>query len=573
MLPVTEWYLYESFESEILESSNHQQSESEAPCTYNQNTIKLSVTFMPEVELHAVEQSASSSGFRDNVSPDATLISPRTTATVMDTFDKLVLALVIPALVVAAYFNIKACVDGYENPATQVSVINANRTFPGIMICPFSFNANKYFPLPSVRTGLCPQWAPDATLSFTFAPGQNSIRLWHTNSDVASKRQSVSECPNILTAIDPTGGNPYLLFPPFPVPDGVDGYFQRETGLKVTVKNIEKSTLSCEIDFNATKSLKAGGNDKNPCKNPADANTFPYLCPSWTPPQVECLVFDPNHFEEQAKKHGIDPKCNPLKEIKPNSLESVQMSFGNFGTSDSARKTGYAYKGLIPQPNSVNTAFRNLPQNFFLPTYDMRLKNRNTTTDMNISLFNGLTAVIYDASNGIPKELDFSGATTRTMSEQVDSLILFTTECDRITASCGSKPFLPQEVEITTTFEEIYKNQLRTERTTYYNQSVVTSLTNLPRPVGLPNVFINEWSLSVSFSTDQSTYRKQVLSVDIVTTVSVILSIATSIWGARPKIKEAIQVAMAKSKDFLSKRDVAKRAQKPNDPILVFARS
>jgi hypothetical protein len=526
---------------------------------------------MPEMELHAVEQSASSSDCRDNSSPDATLISPRTTASAMDTFDKLVLALVIPALFVAAYFNIKACVDAYENPATQVSVINANRTFPGIMICPYSFNANKYFPFSTVRTGLCPQWAPDATLSFTFAPGPDSIRLWHTNSEAASKRQSVSDCPNILSAIDPTGGNPYLLFPPFPVPDGIDGYFQLETGLKVTVKNIEKSTLSCE--FNATKSLKAGGNDKNPCRNPADADTFPYLCPSWTPPQVECLVFDPNHFEEQAKKHGIDPKCNPLKEIKPNSLESVQMSFGNFGMSDSARKTGYAYKGLIPQPNSVNTAFRNLPQNFFSPTYDMRLKNRETTSDMNISLFNGLTAVIYDASNGIPKELDFSGATTRTMSEQVDSLILFTTKCDRITKSCGSEPFLPQEVEITTTFEEIFTNQLRTQTTTYYNQSVVTTLTNLPRPVGVPNVFINEWSLSMSFSTDQSTNRKQVLSVSVVTTVSVILSIATSIWGARPKIKEAILVAMAKSKELLSKPDVAKLAQKPNDPILVFARS
>lgn len=526
---------------------------------------------MSEIELHAAEQSASSSGSRDSASPDETLISPRTTATAMDTFDKLVLALVIPALIVAAYFNIKACVDAYENPATQVSVINANRTFPGIMICPYSFNANKYSP--SLRIGLCPKWAPDATLSFTFAPGRDSIRLWHTNSDEASKRQSVSECPNLLSAIEPTGSSPYLIFPPFPVPNGLDDYLRLEAGLKVTVKNIEKPALSCEID--AAKLLRKGSGG-NPCKNPADADTFPYLCPSWTPPQVECLVFDPNHFEEQAKKHGIDPKCNPLKEVKPNSLESVQMSFGTslglFGIGDFRRKTGYTYKGLIPQPNAVNAAFRNLPQTFFLPTYDTRLKNRDTT-DMNVSLFNGIAAVIYDASNGIPKELDFSGATTRTMSQQVDSLILLHMKCDGSNTKCGSESPFPQEVEVTTTFEEIFTNQLKTEQTMYYNQSVATSLTNLPRTVGNPNTFINDWSLSMSFSTDQSTFRKQVLSVSVVTTVSVILSIATSIWGARPKIKEAIQVATAKSREFLLKRDAAKLAKKPNEPILVFART
>ena len=321
---------------------------------------------MPEIELNAVEQSASSSGCRDSASPDATLISPRATATAMDTFDKLVLALVIPALIVAAYFNIKTCVDAYQNPATSVSVTNANRTFPGIMICPYSFNANKFNLLsPSVRIGLCPKWAPDATLSFTFDPGRDSIRLWHTNSDDGSKRQSVSECPNILSAIDPIGGDPSLIFPPFPVPKGLEGYSQLETGLKVTVKNIEKSTLSCEVDG---AKVKAGGIGLNPCKNPADANTFPYLCPSWTPPQVECLVFDPNHFDEQAKKYGMDPKCNPLKEVKPNSLESVQMSFGTFGIglgNNSARKTGYAYKGLIPQPNAVNAAFKTYLKMFF----------------------------------------------------------------------------------------------------------------------------------------------------------------------------------------------------------------
>ena len=202
----------------------------------------------------------------------------------------------------------------------------------------------------------------------------------------------------------------------------------------------------------------------------------------------------------------------------------------------------------------------------------MRLKNRNASDDMNVSLFNGLTAVIYDASNGIPKELDFSGATTRTMSQQVDSLILFNMKCDKeFTKSCGSERFVPQEVEITTTFETVFTNQIRTETTTYYNQSYVTAISNLPRAVGEKNTFTNEWSLSMSFSSDQSTSRKQVLSVSVVTTVSVILSIGASIWGSRPKIKEAMQVATAKAQEFFFKRDAAKLAQIPHEPILVFA--
>ncbi len=83
------------------------------------------------------------------------------------------------------------------------------------------------------------------------------------------------------------------------------------------------------------------------------------------------MVYDPNFFEEQAKKYGIDPKCNPMREVIPSSLESVQMTFGKFGMGPKSRKTGYSYNGLLPQPDAVNAAFRNLPQNLFLATYDV----------------------------------------------------------------------------------------------------------------------------------------------------------------------------------------------------------
>ncbi len=124
----------------------------------------------------------------------------------------------------------------------------------------------------------------------------------------------------------------------------------------------------------------------------------------------------------------------------------------------------------------------------------MSLKPRSIY-DMTSSLFNGLTAVIYDASNGIPKELDFSGATTRTMSKQADYLILFTMKCNgngTKNSDCRPDALPPQEVEVTTSFEEIFTDDLRTKTTTFYNQSVVTALSNLPRTIGFESPLIGE---------------------------------------------------------------------------------
>jgi hypothetical protein len=62
----------------------------------------------------------------------------------MSTLDKIVMAVVVVGIILFASFQISQCVVAYNNPATQSSVDNVTRTFPGIMLCPFSYDAYGY---------------------------------------------------------------------------------------------------------------------------------------------------------------------------------------------------------------------------------------------------------------------------------------------------------------------------------------------------------------------------------------------------------------------------------------------
>ena len=56
------------------------------------------------------------------------------------------------------------------------------------------------------------------------------------------------------------------------------------------------------------------------------------------------------------------------------------------------------------------------------------------------------------------------------------------------------------------------------------------------------------YDLSISFSSTESVVEKQFVSLTILTTVSIVLSTAASLWGARAKIKDGINTAMSKIK-------------------------
>jgi len=81
-------------------------------------------------------------------------------------------------------------------------------------------------------------------------------------------------------------------------------------------------------------------------------------------------VFDPNYFDTQAKVNGMDPMCNPMKEVFANALDSLSFSLKFvYSISDAAeRPAGYKYSGLIPQPNIPEfgrTMFKSLPTETF----------------------------------------------------------------------------------------------------------------------------------------------------------------------------------------------------------------
>jgi hypothetical protein len=207
--------------------------------------------------------------------------------------DNIVMAAVVVGIIVFASFQINQCVAAYANPATQTSVDDVPRTFPGIMLCPFSSNVYK-----SYSASICPKWSPQASLSFDFStapsgtsspgcPTEITAQLINTNSDSRSRNQRSNSCPlnqiNLIPAASST--LPALFF----------GYYRSlpapcltRFSKLVTVKNSAKPK---------TQLYETGG---------------PYTCNSWTPPNVQCLVFDSSSFEDAASASpDLKSMCNP----------------------------------------------------------------------------------------------------------------------------------------------------------------------------------------------------------------------------------------------------------------------
>jgi hypothetical protein len=106
-------------------------------------------------------QSPSASQSEDQVSSSETPQSPLMPVPSMETIEKIVLFIVATGIIVFAVFQLLQCVTSYANPVTKSTVLNVTRTYPGLMICPFSNNI-----MPSQNS--CPQWSSDAYLSYDF---------------------------------------------------------------------------------------------------------------------------------------------------------------------------------------------------------------------------------------------------------------------------------------------------------------------------------------------------------------------------------------------------------------------
>jgi hypothetical protein len=104
------------------------------------------------------------------------------------TLNTIVMAIVVVGIILFASFQITECVSAHENPGSRSKVVDVNRTFPGLMFCPFGRNA--------AGSNQCPIWSPDAYLSFDFSgpsifgPDKDPIHFYNTNVDTASRKKA-----------------------------------------------------------------------------------------------------------------------------------------------------------------------------------------------------------------------------------------------------------------------------------------------------------------------------------------------------------------------------------------------
>jgi hypothetical protein len=172
-----------------------------------------------------------------------------------------------------------------------------------------------------------------------------------------------------------------------------------------------------------------------------------------------------------------------------------------------------------------------------------------------MSLFGGIVAVLYDVSKGIPTALNFDGARTNTMSTDVlGSTVLLTTIVKN--PNFAPYPYCEQEVAkpLTCTVTEqrdvVFTNAVAQKKETIsrqqaqFQQPVITSYNSeIRRPLD-PRVP----ALSISFASSTTVITTQVINLSILTTISIIVSTAATLWGSQQKIHDGIILVIDKFK-------------------------
>jgi len=507
---------------------------------------KPSATELSEVVDSQEPQSSSSSDSGKLVIVDqsltlAALSADPTPPNVSTNLDKIVLVIVVVGIIVFAAFQISQCVAAYANPSTKSEFVNVSRAFPGIMLCPFSVAQ-------SLTPGFCPLWSPEAVLSFDFdftaRPGcilsPLSTMFFNTNVDDASRfLRSGANC-----AIDPATNRVFFLARSTDNGCGFIDFSQ-----KVVVKNSAKPFT--------TKCTDAG------C----------LYCNSFTPPNVKCIAFDPSSFEMASSTNpALNPICNPMKEVRANSRDSLNMDFAHFGIFSPAAFGAYSYSGLIPQPlappvGGLPNPFITAPSSLSIFTSQLQAQGMNPNPgstsaaqifesskvfNLNNSIFGGMVAVFYDASKGIPKELDFSGALVNTMSNTVlGSAVLLSTDCYG-DSGCKQVERAPISGTITSQVDISFANAALQQTTNSTSQSMSIQVSPIVQTGFGPAS--SKFVLSLSFSSSLSVVTTPVVGLTILTTISIIVSTAATLWGSQEKIKQGVIKVTAKVKEFLEKR-------------------
>jgi len=448
----------------------------------------------------------------------------------MTNLDKIVLVIVVSGIIAFAWFQTTQCVAAYANPSTQTNVLNVTRTFPGIMLCPFSYQQ-----IPSF-TEFCPKWSPQASLAFDFSIANatngcsySALSLLNTNVDPASQSQrSPSKCSLNSPPID----RPDLEFRAYVPPCTIS--FEKQ----VTVKNFAKPVSFC---------------------NPAGKCSS---CNSWTPPNVQCTVFDPSSFDQAIRIiPSLNPICNPMKEVYANSVDALYVIFDQFGS-----KNVFSYSGLIPQPSAppspvypfMPNPFVRAPSSLSISPYDLQTQGSvigSQYYNVNMSLFGGVVAVLYDASKGIPTALDFDGARFKTMSSSIlGSTVGLSTNCRGtgvITEfTCVQYKAPATSCVVTSQVDESFTNAILQQKTNSTLQTVSCQPSQVDQSSQAGNYNDVRFGLSVSFSSSVSAITSPTISLTILTTVSIIVSTAATLWGSQQFIKEGILLVIAKVRNL-----------------------
>jgi hypothetical protein len=309
-------------------------------------------------------------------------------------------------------------------------------------------------------------------------------------------------------------------------------------------------------------------------------------CNSMTPPNVRCLVYDPSYFENQL--------CNPMVEDEANAENALRLKFqsrerrysgansvGSFFSTHPVYKGSkkflrgvFSYSGLkspisgsnlSPMQNCLDNnrnVFTNAPSSLSVSTsdlFDQAPSSFSACSNDNLTIFGGLAVVLYDASKGIPKELNFDGAKINTMSSSVlGSSVLMSTSVlgdegadAGVTFGCTISNAAPLEAKVTTQVDTFFTNAVMNQEMNKTTQTMVMqhSVMDQTSMFDVGQKFV----LSISFSSSSTVVTNQVIPITILTTISIIVSTAGTLWGSREKMKGGIHLAMTKGIAYLEK--------------------
>jgi hypothetical protein len=151
-------------------------------------------------------------------------------------------------------------------------------------------------------------------------------------------------------------------------------------------------------------------------------------------------------------------------------------------------------------------------------------------------------AIFYDSSKGIPKELDFATAAIGSPGEGLFSSQLVKTE--EIGGSGGKRLVLVKpsvNVEIFDfNFNLSFSNvvlQSYADVSTRFDIRIANyqQRSGVQRPADFFDTVIN-----MQFASSTSTFTQESINFSIVTTISIILSTAPTVWSARKKLEQII---------------------------------